>query len=46
MKRFRIEGELIVDEELTHIEMLDKLFKLLKENGIHFKGVTKQIHND
>ncbi|WP_180827328.1 hypothetical protein [Bacillus sp. UMB0728] len=43
MSVFKIDGELDVQSEMDHQEVIQKLFKILKENGIHFKGETKQV---
>lgn len=42
MKVYKIEGELIVEDEMTHEEVVRVLFEVLKRKGIHFRGITKQ----
>lgn len=46
MKTFRIEGELIVDTDIEHDELIIKLFAELKKLNIHFCGETKEIEHD
>jgi hypothetical protein len=42
---YEITGKLIVPDDLTHQEMLEELYMMLKENEFHYKGETKEIEN-
>ncbi|MGD6876869.1 hypothetical protein [Bacillus infantis] len=47
MSVFKIDGELNVQHaDMDHHELIQKLFKVLKENGIHFKGETKKVTDE
>jgi hypothetical protein len=43
---FKIDGELLVNDDLEHEEMLSKLYALLKANDWFFVGETKQVKTD
>ncbi|MEH7116140.1 hypothetical protein V7128_01775 [Neobacillus vireti] len=45
MKTFEIQGKLIVHDDQTHQEMLEKLYGLLLSSNMYFQGETKE-HKD
>jgi hypothetical protein len=40
---FKIEGELRLDTDIDHQELLKKFYSLLKSENIHFAGQTKKV---
>jgi hypothetical protein len=44
-KVFEIQGKLIVHDDQTHQEMLEKLYEILMSSNMFFQGVTKK-HKD
>jgi hypothetical protein len=41
--KYTIKGELDVEGDLTHQEMIHKLFAILAAYGFRFEGETKQV---
>lgn len=44
MKDFKIKGRIRSDEDLTHEELLERLYEGLKIKGLFFIGETKQLN--
>ncbi|MCP1159355.1 MULTISPECIES: hypothetical protein [Bacillus] len=42
MSVFDINGQIEVNVDLTHEEFVKLLFKALKKEGLHFKGVSSE----
>lgn len=45
LKEFKISGRIIVDEDITHEELLERLYICLKIKELHFIGETRKIVN-
>lgn len=43
MKEFEIKGKLIVDDNVTHEELIRMLYIAIQEKNIFFKGETVEI---
>ncbi len=46
MSVFKIEGELRLDADIDHQELLKKFYSLLKSENIHFAGQTKKVEEN
>lgn len=46
MKVLEIKGELITDQEMSHVELHNKVNAILREHGIRFVGESKDVSEE
>jgi hypothetical protein len=46
VKEFDIKGKIIIENDLTHQEFLNKFYVLLKAYDMHFAGESKEVNKD